>query len=208
MDSLFTHVGLLVLPMLALRLAATLVNTEAGLRNPPRLRILLPMLAIVLLISLSLISLIAWIFYGLPDFRVAVAGNPVAVLWLMVGVGAWFLPIFRLFQRDWTRLSHDRGQQLLPAGTLYRNVPMEIGALMRVNMVVDEEGVHLAARGLEGLGCTPVCVTWGEFTSFRLGEERRRPVLEVALLDGSVVVFYGEPALKIGTELKGRRAVA
>jgi hypothetical protein len=205
MDSLFNHVGLLVLPLLALRLAATLVNTEAGLRNPPRFRIVGPLILIVLLLSVSLLSLIAWIFYGLPDFRVAVAGNPLAVLLLFVGAGAWFLPIFRWFQRDWERLSHDRTQGSLPNGALFRGVPVEVGALMRVNLVVDEEGVHLAARGLEGIGCRPVCVTWGEFTSFQLGQRRGNATLEVALLDGSILGFSGEPALTIGKVLKERR---
>lgn len=206
MESLFYHVVLLVAPILALRVAAMLVNTQAGIRAPSSFRMLTPILLIVLLICVSITSLIAWIFYGLPDFRIAVAGNPIAVFLLLCSAAIWIVPIFRYTQRDWTRLSHEREQRFLPKGDLLQGVAVEIGALMTVNLVIDEEGVHMAARGLEGLGLRPVCVTWGEFTNFQMAEERGQAVLRVALLDGLMLGFFGKTANRIATELRTRRS--
>jgi hypothetical protein len=205
MEKLLSSLGPLALLFLSLRLFLDTMRSQAGLKrswSPYRLgefvRLFLAAAGVVgALLALSLQPAL--------DLREVVAGRPVAVGLFLLPIFLLLWPLWGLLGREWGRLSTDRRLSSLPEGQVWRGVWVEVGTPTYTNLVLTERGIALAVRGALGLGCAPVAISWGEFTSFRISEEKHRPVLNVALLDGLVIRIEGPVALPIAEQIHAHR---
>lgn len=208
MEKILYSLGPLALFFLSLRLLIDAIRSEAGLKK----RLSRQKVIEFLRIGLGGVGLLVafgtlWTQPALK-FQEEVAGRPLAVAFLLLPILLLLSPLWNLFGRDWNRLSMDRKIQQLPMGELWRGVWVEVGAPACTNLVLTERGIALALRGGTGLGCAPVAITWGEFTSYRVSEEKQHPVLNVALLDGLVLRVEGPAALRIADSIRSHRAQA
>lgn len=205
MEKLLTSLGPLALLFLSLRLFLDMIRSEAGLKKDRSWRRLgeLPGLFLAVLgIGAAMVAL--FLQPGL-DLREVVAGRPLAVGLLLLPLLLLLWPLGSLLGREWSRLSTDRRLAILPEGQIWRGVWVEVGAPTYTNLVLTDRGIALAVRGALGVGCAPVAISWGEFTSFRISEEKQHPVLNVALLDGLVIRIEGPVALPIAEQIHAHR---
>ena len=208
MEKLLTSIGPLALLFLSLRLFLDMIRSEAGLKQSwsrHRLGAFPGLFFAVLGIGSAMAALI--LQPGL-DLREVVAGRPLAVGLLLLPLLLLLWPLWSLLGREWGRLSTDRRLAILPEGQVWRGVWVEVGSPTCTNLVLTDRGIALAVRGALGVGCAPVAISWGEFTSFRISEEKQHPVLNVALLDGLVIRIEGPVALPIAEQIHAHRQQA
>jgi hypothetical protein len=124
---------------------------------------------------------------------------------LAVLLGALYgIPAVRWLGEDWAGVAEARKIHELPPGMPLWNVPVKVGSWVRVNLVVNEEGVAMARRGLPGILYSPLKIRWSEFTTSKAASDR----ISVALLDGRLLVFTGMAARMIEQYLSTRKKLA
>ena len=205
MEKLLPSLGPLALLFLSLRLFLDAMRSEAGLKKAWSRYQLGEFSRLFLAVAGMATALTALALQPGLDLHEVVAGRPMAVGLLLLPLFLLLWPLWGLLGREWSRLSVDRRLALLPEGQVWRGVWVEVGAPTYTNLVLTDRGIALAVRGALGLGCAPVAISWGEFTSFRISEEKQHPVLNVALLDGLVIRIEGPVALPIAEQIHAHR---
>jgi hypothetical protein len=208
MEKLLLNLGPLALLFLSLRLGLDAVRAEAGFQKSWSKYQLGESLRLLLASAGAAAALGAMVLQPSLDLREVVAGRPLAVGLLLLPIFLLLWPLWSLLGREWGRLSTDRRLSKLPEGEIWGGVWVEVGSPVYTNLVLTDRGIALAVRGGLGLGCAPVAISWGEFTSYRITEENLHPVLNVALLDGLVIRIEGPVALPIAEQSCAHRLQA
>ncbi len=208
MEKLLPSLGPLALLFLSLRLGLDAIRSEAGFKKAWSKYKMGEALRLLLALAGIGAAMVALLLQPSLDLREVVAGRPLAVGLLLLPLFLLLWPLWSLLGREWSRLSTDRRLSKLPEGEIWLGVWVEVGAPTYTNLVLTDRGIALAVRGALGLGCAPVAISWGEFTSYRVSEEKQHPVLNVALLDGLVIRIEGPVALPIAEQIRAHRQQA